>query len=460
MDPSNKQPPGEGQIGELQSDACRDIGQEQDLPDKFPSALEPRANDPPTYALDTAYRIDPINYPHQPAIGGGVPTTIPNVAHLIQTYGISARYDVIRKKLRITLPTRHPGTVDNADNIAIAQIISLAALNGLAFGQVPAYLEAIGDRNQYNPVADWIMSRPWDGVDRLTDFIATLVQKEDYPEELKRILLYRWLLSGVAAALKPSGFRCRGVLTLQGPQSIGKTAWVSALVPDEVLREAVIKLDHHLDASNKDSILTAIGHWIVEIGELDSSFKKDIARLKGILTADRDQVRRPYARTDSEYPRRTIFCATVNDDQFLPDMTGNTRWWTIPVVKVNYEHGIDMQQLFAKLAVDYHAGKQWWLTREEELQLEDVNKEHRVVSVIRDRVLAYLNLERKDEDKLPAMTATELLREIGIDHPSNPQAKECAAVLREVLGPPKKIQGQYKWKIPRKPEDPLLDLDV
>lgn len=38
-----------------------------------------------------------------------------------------------------------------------------------------------------------------------------------------------------------------------------------------------------LDPGNKDSILGAIVHWLVEICELDSSFKKDVARLKGFL---------------------------------------------------------------------------------------------------------------------------------------------------------------------------------
>ena len=133
--------------------------------------------------------------------------------------------------------------------------------------------------------------KPWDGVDRLVSVYATLIHRADFPEKLKQSLMYRWLLSAVAAALKPSGFKARGVLTLQGPQSIGKTSWISALIPDAILREGVLKLDHHLDAGNKDSIITAVCHWIVEIGELDSSFKKDIARLKGFLTADRDKVR-------------------------------------------------------------------------------------------------------------------------------------------------------------------------
>lgn len=323
-------------------------------------------------------------------------------------------------------------------------------MNNIPVGQIPSFIEVIADKNQYNPVENWIKSKPWDRIDRIESICATLVHHTDYPEELKRQLIYRWLLSAVAAALKPSGFKARGVLTLQGPQSIGKTSWISALIPDLILREDVLKLDHHLDAGNKDSLLTAISHWIVEIGELDSSFKKDIARLKGFLTADRDKVRRPYGRSDSEYPRRTVFCATVNEHNFLVDSTGNSRWWTISVTSINFQHNIDMQQLFAQLAVDFNNGAQWWLTREEEELLESHNKQHRSISAIRERLIEILDLDRIGEDGLTAMTATQLLQKLDIKSPSNPQSKECASILRELLGDSKKIQGYNKWRIPFK----------
>jgi putative DNA primase/helicase len=219
------------------------------------------------------------------------------------------------------------------------------------------------------------------------------------------------------------------------------------LIPDPLLRDAVIKLDHHLDAGNKDSQITAISHWIVEIGELDSSFRKDIARLKGFITSDRDKVRRPYGRADSAYQRRTVFCATVNDPNFLVDDSGNTRWWTIPVITINYNHGIDMQQVFAQLAVEFHAGGLWWLTDQEEELLEAQNNSHRRISVIRELVMAEFDPDLPPE-KRKAMTATEVLKTRGIEHPSNTQAKECAAVLREHLGEPKRIRGQNKWRVP------------
>ncbi len=206
-------------------------------------------------------------------------------------------------------------------------------------------------------------------------------------------------------------------------------------MPDAELRDAVVKVDHHLDANNKDSILGACCHWLCEIGELESSMKKEVARLKGVLTRDSDKVRKPYARSESEMPRRTVFVATVNQANFLVDDTGNSRWWVIPVTAVNYHHGIDMQQLFAQLAVEFEAGAQWWLTAEEEQLLDQQNRHNRAISVIEDRLLRVLDLANRGADGLKAYTALEALEMIGVEKPTNSEAKECAGVLRTSRSP-------------------------
>ena len=414
------------------------------------STITNRTATPPPVNLTKPKPLPPSSFPDSPCGDSRQwPATIANVQHLLRSYGITVSYDEIKKKMLIVVPG-YAGAPDNADNVAITHIHSLANLNGLSTNQLLSYVWAIGDANRLNRVADWIQSKPWDGVDRLPEFYDTLKHREDFPAQLKEKLIFRWMISAVAAVMKPRGFRARGVLTIQGPQSIGKTTWINNLVSDAFLREDFVKLDHHLDAASKDSLLTAVSHWIVEIGELDSSFKKDIARLKGFLTADQDKVRRPYGRTDSEYPRRTVFCATVNDSNFLVDSTGNSRWWTIPVTSINYAHGIDMQQLFAQLAVAFHSGEPWWLTQAEEASLESSNASHRAISAIGERVLGALDLERIGATKLPALTPTELLRRIDVKNPSNAQSKECAAILREHLGESKRINGQNKWRIPFK----------
>ena len=55
--------------------------------------------------------------------------------------------------------------------------------------------------------------------------------------------------------------------------------------------------------------LAGITAWIVEIGELDSSFKKDVARLKGFLTRESDKLRPAYGKVTIHHPRRTVFAA-------------------------------------------------------------------------------------------------------------------------------------------------------
>lgn len=388
-------------------------------------------------------RVDKVAFPDAPQPGSNrTPTTIPNVEHLLSAVGIKPQYNEITKEMKLNGREGHALTAND--------VTSIAVFNGLNQNLVLQYIPDIAQRNPCNPVRDWIQSVAWDGKDRLQDLYATVRVADEYPATLKNILLYRWLVSATAAALKPQGFKARGVLTLQGPQGCGKTSWIGALVSNQGLRDTVVRLDHHLDAGNKDSIIGAIANWITEIGELDSSFKRDIGKIKGFLTLDRDILRRPYGRGEVEFQRRTVFAATVNDYHFLLDPTGNNRWWTIAVESLNFKHDIDMQQLFAQLALDFDAGVEWWLTPEEEKQLNAYNLQHRSVSVVKERILEAINLEALADAPRQAMTAIEVLTLSGINHPTNAQCKECGSVLRELFGPPRRIQGRDRWRVPLK----------
>jgi predicted P-loop ATPase len=365
---------------------------------------------------------------------------------MLKKCGTTARYNVISKGMQVNIPGMS-GCPDNADNSAITYAMSLAALNGLPTGPVPQYLEAIADKHQFNPVMDYIQSKQWDGTKRINALADTLVTGPDFPETLKKTLVRKWLTSAVAAAAMPSGFRSRGVLSLQGPQSIGKTSWILKFIDDPLVQSQCIKIDHHLDPGNKDSVLTATSHWIVEIGEIDSSFKKDIARLKGFITNDLDKVRPPYGRRDAVRPRRTVFVSTVNHANFLVDDTGNSRWWTIPVISIDYNHDINMQQLWAQVYELFKAGKEWWLTPDEEAELETHNSKHRSVNSIRDLVCSALDLKVPEAERR-SMSASELLRHLDINNPSNGQSRDCGAALRELLGEPRVSQGLNRWKVP------------
>lgn len=412
-------------------------------PASMETSLEHNVDTGPT-SLDIP--LDPAAFPHQGRYNPKA--TIQNIEIMLHAYRIRVRYDVIARRTEITIPG-HCGTADNIDSSTFTQILSLANLNNISTGSLLQFVDAIADKHPVNPVADWIKSKPWDGVDRLPVFYATLTTSEEFPATLKEILLYRWLLSAVAAALMASGFHSRGVLVLCGPQAIGKGSWIVALINDELLRALYIKVDHHLDPSNKDSILGALSHWIVELAELEGTFKrKDIARLKGFITSDKDKVRRVYALRESEYQRRTVFAASVNQQDYLVDDTGNTRWWTLPVVEVNYEHGIDMQQLWAQMACRYESGsEQWWLAKDEERELEQFNQAHRSVSVIRDDILETFDFDAP-KDKWHRQTATQVLILLGYHQPNNQLARECGGILRDMFGESTRSQSMTRWLVP------------
>jgi predicted P-loop ATPase len=163
------------------------------------------------------------------------------------------------------------------------------------------------------------------------------------------------------------------VFVLAGIESLGKTSWFRALCPVE----GMVADGLTLDPDNKDSVMCAIKSWIVELGELESTFKRDQAKLKAFLTKKEDSIRVPYAKAHTSFQRRTVFGGSVNSEQFLKDDTDNVRYWVVRVSDVKADHGIDMQQVFAQLYRAFKGDEQWWPTPEEELEIRTNNAGHR-----------------------------------------------------------------------------------
>jgi putative DNA primase/helicase len=387
------------------------------------------------------------DFPHQ-ATGRAtkIPATIENFTYLMEMHGVDIRYNLVTKKTTVVIPHLKT-TIDNADNVKLAHINSLCQLNNLSVGNVEKLCGAIADQNVFSPVEEWISSKQWDGVDRLDDFYSTLVADEEFPEEFKKTLMKRWMISAVAAVYMPKGFHCRGVLTLSGKQGLGKTSWIKSLVNDPDLCREVVLTGHCLDANNRDSQSTAIRNWLVELGELESTLRKDLPVLKSFITKDMDTFRKPYAECDSTFPRRTVFFASVNDANFLNDSTGNSRWWVIPVVEVNHLHGVDMQQVFAQVKEQlYDRGEAWWLSSVEEAQLTELNKDAEVISPVKELVITYLNEAMGVSTEF--LTATSLLKRVGVERSTMGQCKEVSAVLTEKFGKKRKTSGNWGWDVP------------
>jgi putative DNA primase/helicase len=364
-----------------------------------------------------------------------------NLKVLLDQKGFRARYNMIAKREEVLIPGSS-FSVDNQEVASYACVVSECEREGLGTSHVGEYLTKICDENPYNPVAAWIESKPWDGVDRLPAFYGTIVQEGEADSmdvlNMKEIKLRRWMLSAIAAAFTPNrGISAHGVLVLQGKQYLGKTHWFKKLVPPE---HELIKDGYILRIDDKDSLYQCLSHWIVELGELDATFKKsDIAQLKAFLTADRDVMRLPYARKKSTFPRRTVFFASVNKREFLHDETGNRRFWVIPCEEINYAHGLDMQQVWAQFLTMWRQGEPYTMTIDEIVAVNDENESFEAIDPIYERISRHFDWDNYKPETLEQYpvnwrTATEIAMAIGIVNPTNADAQRTAQAVKKLNG--------------------------
>lgn len=348
------------------------------------SLAELRADGLDGYCRTVASREHPyIEWPHPraPKKSGDAPPNVPdprfveNTARMCDSYGIKVRHNLMRHALEIEIPGFSP-SAERAENANLAYFSELCTRNGLSVPNSLDHLQSM--TSEYHPVRDWIAGREWDGLDRMPEFLGTIGLAPDADPALCGMLVTRWLVSCVAAVMPrlPGSrpFTPQGVLTLQGPQGIGKTEWFKSLAPDDC---GWISAGRMLDPHDRDSVQQATSHWIVELGEVDATFRRaDVAALKAFVTSEVDVYRSAYARREERVPRRTVLGASVNEPKFLVDPTGNRRWWTVACLTLRARHGIDVQQLWAQVARMYADGSAWWLDSEELASLSTSNREH------------------------------------------------------------------------------------
>lgn len=331
--------------------------------------------------------------------------TIENLEAIFSERDIRCRYNVISKRILIDIPGESY-SVENAEDVSLALIHSYIVEEEMPVTGYKPHTLRIADRNQYNPVLDWIKSKPWDGSDRLEALYATI----DSPEpEARNLLLRRWLITAVCMALG-EGMDSAGCLVLQGPQDIGKTWWVKKLVPEHI-RDEFVRTDATVDPKDKDSVSQVISYWIVELGEIGATFAKaELQALKGFITRNHDIMRRPYGEGDKKYPRRTALIASVDQTIFLHDTAGNRRFWTIPCTDINSYHTIDMQQLWAQVMDLVEKAETGRLAADEKAHIARINNEHMQIEPIIEKIRGKYDLSQYG---LLWKSATDIAEEIG-----------------------------------------------
>ena len=376
----------------------------------------------------------PVEYDFNRNANGRFLNTKDNIKGVLMTHSVDVRYNVIKKKMEIDIPNME-FIADMHEEASLIEIEDRCINMGIPHTKVRDYLKVLA--REYNPVKEWIESEPWDGTDRLQTFMDSLVTEES--AQLKEMLLKKWLISCVAAACEKNGVELEGILVLQGAQGLGKTLWFKRLCN---YNNGWLLEGATLNPSDKDSVKRAVSHWIVELGEIESTFKKsDIDQLKAFVTAKTDELRLPYDRAFTTYQRRTAFYASVNAREFLTDTSGNRRFWVLAVKDINVNHGVNMQQLWAQVKETMYVQgqKNWFLSPDERELLQDSNEAYRTQSSVEDLILENVNF---GSTYTKPVQMTKLLRDLGIKAPRMPDFKEANRVLHERGIEPRRSNGK------------------
>lgn len=241
---------------------------------------------------------------------------------------------------------------------------------------IDGYLNILVSREHYNPVLELLDRFKWDGKDRISELYELLHIPES--DTLSRVLIRKWLIQCIALLHNDfkEPFGADGVLCLTGKQGIGKTSFFKKLA----LKPVFFKEGISIDFRDKDSYIRALSCWICELGELESSLKRDIEKLKAFITQSIDEYRKPYGRGDVRTLRRTSLCATCNSAEFLIDISGNRRFWTIPVEEIDLGRlkDFDTVQLWkqVQLILNEEGLQSFRLTSDEQKQLSQRNGNH------------------------------------------------------------------------------------
>jgi hypothetical protein len=278
------------------------------------------------------------------------------------------RYNEVKRDIEISGGPISGVSPKNLDS-AVAVWIQRSPWGRLGLMPKPALVREVvrqvAEANAYDPLGEYLNGLVWDGVGRVETLLENYFGAKGAPEYV-RAVSKRWLVSGVARALRP-GCKVDTMLILEGRQGLKKSTALRALAGEWFS-------DAKFDINNKDSAALAGSKWIIEFAEVET-FKRaqDMEQLKAFLSRNEDEFRPPYGRVNEKFPRRCTFGGTTNSEEYLRnDASGYRRFWPVQCEVIDLD-GLkrDRDQIWAEAVVLFKRGEQWHLTDAEAALAEE-----------------------------------------------------------------------------------------
>ena len=221
----------------------------------------------------------------------------------------------------------------------------------------------------HHPFQDYMATLPeWDGTDRVTMLAARVSGKAMWLNGF-----HRWMLGMVAQWLGYPA-RCANALApilISAEQGMCKSTFCSILLPEE-LRGYYTDKFAITSTSGCEQKISTFG--LINMDEFDQYTERMMTMLKNLMQMKKVNYRKCFKAYFSDLPRIASFIGTSNEKSLLTDETGSRRFLCIEVEKPIDCSPIDYPQLYAQLKFELESGKRYWLSKEEEEEIQLHNR--------------------------------------------------------------------------------------
>ena len=221
----------------------------------------------------------------------------------------------------------------------------------------------------HHPFQDYMAALPeWDGTDRVTMLGARVSGKAMWLNGF-----HRWMLGMVAQWLGYPA-RCANALApilISAEQGMCKSTFCSILLPEE-LRGYYTDKFAITSTSGCEQKISTFG--LINMDEFDQYSERMMTMLKNLMQMKKVNYRKCFKAYFSDLPRIASFIGTSNEKSLLTDETGSRRFLCIEVEKPIDCSPIDYPQLYAQLKFELESGKRYWLSKEEEEEIQLHNR--------------------------------------------------------------------------------------
>ena len=221
----------------------------------------------------------------------------------------------------------------------------------------------------HHPFKDYMATLPeWDGTDRVTMLAARVSGNGMWLNGF-----HCWML-GMVAQWMGYPARCANAVApilISTEQGMCKSTFCSMILPEELRAYYTDKFTINATSGCEQKLST---FGLINMDEFNQYNERMMTILKNLMQMKKVNYRKCFKAYFSDLPRIASFIGTSNEKSLLTDETGSRRFLCIEVEKPIDCSPIDYAQLYAQLKWELEAGKRYWLSKEEEKEIQEHNR--------------------------------------------------------------------------------------